>query len=72
MAIRNGEDFDMFWKKVNKMASDLDVTDSVLPRWRKMPMTFEESNTPPKYPSTPKARVCIGEVTLPWIFRANF
>jgi hypothetical protein len=53
MGIRNDDSFDLFWEKVNKIASDLDVDDPVLPRRRKVPRRFE-GDAPPEYPSTPK------------------
>ena len=51
MSIWSDNSFDLFWEKVNSMASDLDVSDPVLPQrstnklWR---------GWPPEYPSTPK------------------
>ena len=59
MSIRS---FDLFWEKVNSMASDLDVSDPVLPRRRKVPRRYEEGHASPEYPSTPK--ICTGEFTL--------
>ena len=61
MSIRN-ENFDLFWGKVNGIASDLEVDVPVLHRRRKVPR-FEEGNAPLEYPSTPKdmyRRVCPG------------
>ena len=54
MSIRNDDSFDLFWEKVNSMASDLDVSDPVLPRRRKVPRRYEEGHVPSEYSSTLK------------------
>lgn len=41
-SIRSEDSFQLFWKKVTKMASDLDVSDPVLPRQRKRPRRYED------------------------------
>lgn len=54
--IRNEQGFDLFWEKVNRMAADVDVSDPMLPRKRKVPKCFKEGSTPPEFHSTPKDR----------------
>ena len=44
---------DLFWERVNSMASDLDISDPVFP-WRKVPRRYVEGHAPLEYPSTPK------------------
>ena len=53
-SIRNEENFDNFWGKVSKLASEVDVNDPVLPRRKKVPRRFEEGTAPPEYHSDPK------------------
>ena len=52
-SIRNDESLDMFWEKVLKVASEVDVNDPVLPRRRKAPR-LEEGSALPEYPPSPK------------------
>ena len=54
MGIRNVDNFDQFWEKVNKMICDVEVSDSILPRRRRIPRRFENGNAPPTYDATPK------------------
>ena len=42
MSIRNEEHFDLFWEKVNAMATECDVEEPKLPRQRKWPRRYEE------------------------------
>lgn len=67
MSIRNDESFDLFWEKVNGMASDLDVDDPVLPRRRKV---YREGLKKVMLHRSIHLlqRICTGEFTLkPWI-----
>ena len=41
-SIRSEGNIQLFWKKVTKMASDLEVSDPVLPRQRKRPKRYED------------------------------
>ena len=54
MGIRNDDNFDQFWEKVNKMICDVEVSDSILPRRRRIPRRYEDGNAPPTYDATPK------------------
>lgn len=54
MGIRNDLNFDLFWEKVNKMISDEDVNEPVLPRKRKVPTRYEDGNALPTFDSSPK------------------
>ncbi len=55
MGIRNDENFDLFWKKVNRMISDVEVSESVLPRKRTVPRRYyEDGDAPPTYDMSPK------------------
>ena len=53
-SMRNDEDFDLFWDKVNRMANDNDVDDPVLPRKRKAPQHLETGSAPAEFPATTK------------------
>ena len=52
--LQTEDNFDMFWEKVTKMASEVDVSDPTLPRRRKMPKRFEIGEAPPEFYCTPK------------------
>ena len=52
LSMRSGECFDLFWKKVNQMTSNVDVNDPVLPRKKRVPMRYEEGSAAPEYHST--------------------
>ncbi len=54
MGIRNDKDFDLFWEKVNRMTSDVEVSEPVLPRKRKVPRRYEDGSAPPTYDTSPK------------------
>ena len=54
LGIRSEQCFDLFWEKVNRMAGEVDISDPVLPRKRKVPQCFEEGSAPPEFHSTPK------------------
>ena len=43
-SIHSDENFNFFWKKVTKMASNLDVSDAVLPRRRKRPRRYDDGS----------------------------
>ena len=47
MSLRNEDSFDLFWKKINTMAEERDVDEPTLPRNRKRPSRYEESQAPP-------------------------
>lgn len=54
LSMRSEECFDLFWKKVNQMTSNVDVNDPVLPRKKRVPMRYEEGSAAPEYHSTPE------------------
>lgn len=43
-SIRSDENFTLFWEKITKMASNLDVSDAVLPRRRKRPRRYDDGS----------------------------
>ncbi len=51
--IRNEECFQLFWENVSKMAERKDISGPVLPRKRKRPRRYEESEAPHEYDETP-------------------
>ncbi len=53
MHMRSEESFDLLWKKVDKMHSDKDVGDPMLPR-KRCPVRLEDGMVPPEYDSYPK------------------
>ena len=54
LAMRTDENFALFWRKVSQMASNLEVSDPVLPRKRKTPRRFEIGGAPPEFCAEPK------------------
>ena len=55
LATLKAEDqFEVFWEKVRKMTSELDVKEPQLPRRRKVPLRYESGKAPAEYHSTPK------------------
>ena len=48
------DQFELFWEKVRKMTSELDVKKPQLPRRRKVPLRYESGKAPAEYHSTPK------------------
>ena len=50
--IRTAEQFNLFWKYLEKKSSDLDVAGPVLPCRRRVPRRFEVGEGDPEYPST--------------------
>ena len=55
---RNDGHFDLFWEKVQQMASERDVNEPKLPRQQKRPARFEEGMAPPEFHSTVKEFYC--------------
>ena len=55
-SIRNGQQFDLFWEKVKRMAmaKESDVDDPVLPRRKKVPQHFETGSGAAEFPATAK------------------
>lgn len=54
LKVMSDTQFDLFWSKVLREASRLDVDDPTLRRKRKHPTRFELSNTTPSFPESPK------------------
>ena len=54
LKVMSDTQFDLFWSKVLREASRLDVDDPTLCRKRKHPTRFELSNTTPSFPESPK------------------
>ena len=52
--LRAEDQFELFWEKVRKMTSELDVKEPQLPRRRKVPLRYESGKAPAEYHSTPK------------------
>ena len=52
--LRAKDKFKLFWEKVRRMAPDVNVNDSQLPRKRKTPARYENRNAPTEYHSTPE------------------
>ena len=53
-SMRNGQQFDLFWEKVKRMAEESDVDDPVLPRRKKVPQRFETGSAAAEFPATAK------------------
>ena len=51
--MRNGQQFDLFWEKVKRMAEESDVDDPALPRRKTVPQRFETSAAA-EFPATAK------------------
>ena len=56
-SIRNDEHIDLFWEKVNAMATKCDIEELKLPRQRKRPRHYEEG-APAEFHSTAKGIYC--------------
>ena len=54
LKVMSDTQFDLFWSKVLREASRLDVDDPTLRRKRKRPTRFELSNATPSFPESPK------------------
>ena len=52
--LRSESQFDLFWLKINRNATELDIPEPSLPRKRKRPSRFESGNAPPEFPESPK------------------
>lgn len=52
--MRSDTQFDLFWSKVFREASHLDVDDPTIPRKRKRPTRFESGNATQSFPESPK------------------
>ena len=52
--LRSESQFDLFWLKINRNATELDIPEPSLPRKRKRPSQFESGNAPPEFPESPK------------------
>ena len=57
-SLRNDKHFDIFWEKVQQMASEHDVNEPKLPRQRKRPAHYEEGMAPAEFHSTVKEFYC--------------
>ena len=53
-SIRSDAEYDLFWEKVTKKASELDIGDATLPRKRKVPRRYDSGHAEAEFPSTPK------------------
>ena len=54
-SVRNAEMFELFWTKVTKMASDVNVNDPVLPRQRKTPRRYDYGTAEGDFPTDVQA-----------------
>ena len=54
-SIRSDANFDLFWSKVTRMASDCEVEDPVLPRRRKRPRRYEDGSAEGHFPTDVKS-----------------
>ena len=54
-SVRNAEMFELFWTKVIKMASDVNVNDPVLPRQRKTPRRYDYGTAEGDFPTDVQA-----------------
>ena len=55
-SIRNDENFDLFWEKLDKDKESLEVNDPIVPRKRKVPQRFEiGTSTVDNQPTTSKS-----------------
>ena len=54
-SVRNAEMFELFWTKVTKMASDVNVNDPVLPRQRKTPRRYDCGTAEGDFPTDVQA-----------------
>ena len=48
-------EYDLFWEKVTKMASELDVSEAKLPRKRKVPRRYDSGHAEAEFHSSPKS-----------------
>ena len=53
-SIRSDAECDLFWEKVTKMASELDIDEATLSRKRKVPRRYDSGHAEAEFPSTPK------------------
>ena len=53
-SIRSDEAFNLFWEKVNRYATDMDVSGPQLPRQRKLPRRYDDGSSRGDFHHTPK------------------
>ena len=54
LTVRTDQNFDLFWKKVEKTRDHLDVDEPWLARRRKLPRRFEQGSAPAEFAISPK------------------
>ena len=54
-SVRNAKKFELFWTKVTKMASDVDVNDPILPWQRKTPGRYDYGTAEGDFPTDVEA-----------------
>lgn len=62
--LRAEDQFELFWEKVRKMTSELDVKEPQLPRRRKVLLRYESGKAPAEYHSNPKATIVRSSMKL--------
>ena len=53
-SLRTDQNFELFWKKVEKTRDHLDVDEPRLARRRKLPRRFEQGSAPAEFAISPK------------------
>lgn len=53
-SIRSDAEYNLFWEKVTKMASELEINEAQLPRKRKVPRRYDSGHAEAEFHSSPK------------------
>ena len=54
-SLRSDDSFDLFWQTANSKASELDISEPVLPRLRRLPRRFDDGLSAGEFHDNPKA-----------------